>query len=621
LFLFQPWGNTGVALLIVSWWGWSYYYYRARSSAKASVGIIGGGIALISSLAVVNVDSEYKALGIVALYLASWVIMIYSLVKGVGPAGLIETVYAYWWLGWEYIRAIFRMIFVALGVRKATVVRSVKVKNETSKSVVTGVLIGIPVVAWLVMLLSRADVVYAEFVKNLVSARLLSELPGRIVISLVLLMILSPLLALTWRKYRSPVSGLRGKWGGEILVVTMMVVAVVGSFLVVQWPYVFAKVAQEIDLSQFGVATYSEYVQRGFVELIQVVGIGYLVGWAGYLTLPGGKEKLRRWLLLAQSVLGVEMLIFVASIMRRVLLYQSFHGLSLARMYGSMFLIWLVGMGVALIGRYLRPGWRWIRMEGVWIGVVVVATIGANFEGRVVKNPPTVNKRVDYVYLSQMPADGYMGWGSALDNTEAKLAEMVAQKPTKLDSEQRRELYYAGLVLQMTALHKDQLTWRYGSSEEVRAYMKTVVAGEKSMIEKYSNFANYYAGRSVQEYRANLEKAVSQLEGNEWEKVWVMINYPHYNSGTYTFSRYDQNFYSIHADWPGADSRPSSWGKWLASNMSERRAYQWISKEVPMERLQKAMSQYWQLKEVVMQQPEEDRRLEVDIAPNGMGWR
>lgn len=621
LFLFQPLGNVGLGMLMLSWWGWSYLYFGKKSKASKRVGWTSGILAMVSAGMVASVDSLVKVGLLVGLYGINWVLMVYSLVKGEGIGGLLESVYAFWWLGWEYVRSIFRMIFVALGLRKPLSVKNGSSQNGKGREIITGVLLGIPIVAWLVSLLSRADMVYAEFVRRIVSEQVLAELPGRMAISLVLLIILSPLLALTWRKYRSLSGSWRGKWGGEIRVITVMVTVVIGSFLVVQWPYVFAKVAQETDLSRFGVATYSEYVQRGFVELIQVVGIGYLVGWAGYLTTPAGKDKMRRFSLLISGLLGVEMMIFVASIIRRVLLYQSWHGLSLARMYGLTFLIVLVGMGGAVVGRYLRPSWSWAKLERAWIVGVIMVAVLANFEGRVIDNPPTVNGRVDYVYLSTLPADGYRGWGEALANAETKLAEMAAQKPAKLDAEERRELYYAGLVLQMTALRKDQLIWRYGSEKEVKDYMREITAGELIMLDKYPDEVNYSAGRSKQEYRAELEKALEQLSGKEWEKVKIIMSYPYYDSGEYTLSRYDTTFYGIHADWPGWKSRASKWGNMLTSNMSEKRAYEWLQQEVPTERLYQAMENYWQLKEVVMQGAESERKVEVDIAPSGLGWR
>jgi hypothetical protein len=118
----------------------------------------------------------------------------------------------------------------------------------------------------------------------------------------------------------------------------------VGAFLIVQWPYIFAHVAAETDLSQFGVATYSEYVKRGFIELLFISGILYSLLWVGLLTLRSKKEKTFHALQIIQSGVIVLFSIFLLSIARRILLYWDLHGLSLIRIYGGVFLLWIAGM-------------------------------------------------------------------------------------------------------------------------------------------------------------------------------------------------------------------------------------------------------------------------------------
>jgi len=100
----------------------------------------------------------------------------------------------------------------------------------------------------------------------------------------IFILFLAPLLIMKANRYVSPLGWLvKVNFAREMIVVTSMVVLVMGTFLVVQWPYVFANVTLETDLSKFGVAPYSEYVKRGFVDLLKVVSLVFATAWMGVL--------------------------------------------------------------------------------------------------------------------------------------------------------------------------------------------------------------------------------------------------------------------------------------------------------------------------------------------------
>lgn len=95
--------------------------------------------------------------------------------------------------------------------------------------------------------------------------------------------------------------------GTEIAVLLGLVTVVLGSFLIVEFPYVFANVA-ETSLSKFGVATYSEYVKRGFFEFLLVSVIVYGVLWAGLGALRAVSSQqitVRKILIFLQSILFI----------------------------------------------------------------------------------------------------------------------------------------------------------------------------------------------------------------------------------------------------------------------------------------------------------------------------
>ena len=152
--------------------------------------------------------------------------------------------------------------------------------------------------------------------------------------------------------------------------IIVMVTVVLGLFLTVQWPYVFVNVAKETDLSQFGVATYSEYVTRGFGELIAVVGLLWVVSWMAILTYKYTSPGMQKALQILHTILGLELVLFIVSIFRRVWLYQQYHGQTLSRIYGLAFLIWLSGMLVSQALRYVRRSGL-VTLEIAWSLLVI----------------------------------------------------------------------------------------------------------------------------------------------------------------------------------------------------------------------------------------------------------
>ena len=473
LFMFQTVGSLGVGLILMGWWVWTVATYRKPGRSLGLSGIVTVIIVILMQL----VNAKEKLAALTLLFGATWIVTTYDYVKGSAPGGLLELVLTPTWMAWEYLRGVRRVIgsfWSGEWVKNQTVVIKKKVTAGPSwiKSVLTGVVIGLPVVAWLISLLSHADPIFANFVKNIVSEEFLRQLPSRLVWSVFIVIMMLPLLKLAWRGYRSPLGFLTRGWEREMSIVLAMVVVVLGSFLVVQWPYVFVSVAKETDLSMYGVATYSEYVKKGFGDLLQVALLVWGVAWAALLV---GKNRV------GQALLGLEFGVFVVSIFRRVWLYQSLHGMTLARLYGLVVLVWLVGMMVSMIMRYLYQNVRWVRIEMAWMVAVIFGSILINMESFVVKDPPTVNGRVDYVYLSRLSGDGYAGWKQAQNWAAEKLDKLSkAEGPYAhiyfYDKDDRRDIFYAGLIARELTKSYHELIMQYGSDEEVREYFREVIS-------------------------------------------------------------------------------------------------------------------------------------------------
>jgi len=246
-------------------------------------------------------------------------------------------------------------------------------KSLVVRSLVIGLIIGLFVIGILISMFSNADPIFASFVKNILSADFLQNLSKRVILSILMGLILLPFLILRRENiFNSPI-GLfkRVNFVHEMSVIMALVALVMGLFLIVQWPYVFANVPFEKDLSKFGVATYSEYVRKGFSELLKIALFVYGLIWAGLVILRENKAQGRNILKIVQVLVLSEFVIFLFSIFRRVWLYQEYHGWSLIRIYGSFLLLWILGITIFLA---LRHFWqrRWVIPEMVFTALIIL---------------------------------------------------------------------------------------------------------------------------------------------------------------------------------------------------------------------------------------------------------
>jgi hypothetical protein len=133
-----------------------------------------------------------------------------------------------------------------------------------------------------------------------------------------------------------------------------------------------------------------------------------------------------------------------------------------ARVYGSIFLIWLIFLAISLL--FKKP-------KHLAISIALLTFVGlANVEKFIAQNnPPTVNNRIDYVYLSSMSTDGYEGWKMALDHAKKILdRDWKVLKP--IDSDTRQEVAYTYFILIRLNGEYHKLVSYYGDDVELNYY-------------------------------------------------------------------------------------------------------------------------------------------------------
>lgn len=629
LFFFHQFGLFALALLILALWFLLVQIFATTSTTTTTssnlvnsthaqntkiIKRLGTASIFIIVTLLTLLSAPEKIFLLVVLAIEVMAVSVYALSKQAELSGLLELALAGLISIREYLAGVWKMLggtwVNSFKESLKTTQKQQKEKSSWAKSIVLGLLAGLPLVAWLISILSKADPIFAKFVREILSEKLLAELPSRLIFSFLLLLLLAPFLLMKFKKYTSPLAWLdRVKWDREVAVVTIMVSLVLGTFLAVQWPYVFAQVALETDLSNFGVATYSEYVQKGFGDLLKVVLIVFATAWAGALIHKSQKTTERKVLSIAQAVLGLEFVVFIISIFRRVWLYQNSHGLSLARLYGLAILILISGLAVTLTLRYFYKQVKWVRVEALWVILITLAVIIGNMEGLIVKNPPTVNGRIDHVYLSRLPADGYQGWLQAYQWANDFLSKKSAESGL-IDKESRRDLYYAQLIVEELSGNFHDLIKDYGSDEEIRAYFLAEIAKEKNMVEKYLVFGDDQDTREEKDRQLKeLDEVMTAMDQEDWrEKVEIGNNRHQSNRG------YGQAYLkpeSLPKEYFGTTGRLDRIFNW---NYTRYRAYQQLKTEIGFANIARLQDEFLSLDRKVSSQPSEERSYEIDIS-------
>lgn len=473
VYLFHSIGSLGVVgfLLILSFIG-VFGYGIKRFSATWYIVVILGLLGWLT----VNRGALFPQLLLVLGMVLSFIVLWYvTLAKKRFINSFSELLLVPVTLFNAYRIAIWRSVTAIISLRKQSPSPIINTASEWIPSIIVGIIIGIPLVAVLLILLRNADPIFNKTIGNVLSYITLSNTSLRIIIGLISFFSVIPLAFMSLKRQNSQVLDVNESLIKPITVVMTMIALTLVLFLIIQWPYIFVSVAKEYELTNYGISTYSEYVKRGFGEFLITSFIVYSFLWVGILSLRTFKGTKRPLLFYVQTVVTIIFLVFLISIFRRVLLYWEFHGLTVIRLYGSIFLLWVGFLGSTLFLRSIKK-YTWIYIESAVTICFLIAIGYVNAEQFIVRHhPPTVNNTIDIVYLSRLSTDGYEGWKIAYNVSKEYLSELH-KKEGLLNEEDRRKAAYSGLSLGLLNREYYQLISVHGSDADKREYTKAVMS-------------------------------------------------------------------------------------------------------------------------------------------------
>lgn len=416
-----------------------------------------------------------------------------------------------------------------LGILSQDNLSSKHVEKDIISSLVRGLIIAVPIFGILLFLLLKADPIF-----NKLAQTTLTGIGERTITSLI---IFAVLLGFGLEKFREKMfvqkenNKIAAGKSHELAIIIGSVITLFALFIVVQFRYLFSTVGER-ELSQLGITTltYSDYVRRGFFELLIAAGIAsfVIIHVLKYVHHLRGGQKL---LIQAFSgILTVETGLLLLSAAKRVALYADAHGLTRARVFGFVFLIWLSILLIIFLIRIYKDGKKeLIITANIVMTLVIFILINiVNIDGLIAtKYKPTVNNEVDYNYITNLSTDAYASWKPAIADADSIVSQL--EKKDKLSAEDNRKIYWARLSLDNINSSIGYLISKYGTVKEILEWRKDkyhwvdwVEEMRKGNGEKFPK--NVAETRTWQAYNASEYNAYKMVSGNMsyFQQIFVL---------------------------------------------------------------------------------------------------
>ncbi|BAJ63919.1 hypothetical protein ANT_18930 [Anaerolinea thermophila UNI-1] len=263
---------------------------------------------------------------------------------------------------WDYIRTVAVLIFEAVTNPFRQQTFSQPHSQESQKSlprqgwaVLRGILLSLPVLGVLVILLASADLVFAERLQTVFGALRLDKFPEtlfRLFYVCVLTVIFCGVLLHTFFPVY-PVQPTREKrlfppflgWTESSIVLSSVILLFV-FFVILQFQYLFGGQA---NIHEAGF-TYAEYARRGFGELVWVALISLMLILSLHAVCRCDTSSYQRGFIFLSSLLIILVSVILASAMQRLILYEQAYGFTRLRTYTHIFIPWLGGLFLAVLG-------------------------------------------------------------------------------------------------------------------------------------------------------------------------------------------------------------------------------------------------------------------------------
>lgn len=334
--------------------------------------------------------------------------------------------------------------------------------NKLMSAFLRGVIIVLPIFALLVILLTHADPIFNKLIGNF-----FENIWQRILVSTFIFIGLINIGFLRIKEFTHSKEVSLDQASHktyELIIIIGSIAFLFAIFIAIQFRYFFSNIGER-ELHKLGIfsLTYSEYVRKGFFELVAASTIAILVMFYALRFLHKLKGRHKLLIQILSSVFIIEIGLILISAFQRINLYALTHGLTRARVFGVIFLIWLaITLIILLIQIIKQIKKEWIFKLSLAPAVVIFLVSNIiNIDGLIAtKFRPSVNGEIDYYYLSDLSFDAADTWKDAVIDSKKVVDQLEAFR--NFSSEDYRKFYWAKNTLERLDSKIDYLKLKYG---------------------------------------------------------------------------------------------------------------------------------------------------------------
>lgn len=206
-------------------------------------------------------------------------------------------------------------------------------------------------------------------------------------------------------------------------------------FLFIQVKYLFGS---HEAIPNFDI-TYSEYVRKGFIELLTTTFLGGIIAYL--IILKAKTVKQSKFLSGLNVILVIELMALLGSALKRDLLYMEVYGLTRVRLIGGIFLAWLAATLIMLLITNLS---KRLQEKQLFLGIFVISVIAFmylnafNMDLKIATAEPPEGQHLDYFYITSLSIDAAKGWDKIIQDMSLQFDTLMNQNT--LTDEQKKLL-------------------------------------------------------------------------------------------------------------------------------------------------------------------------------------
>ncbi|QQR54816.1 DUF4173 domain-containing protein [Candidatus Peregrinibacteria bacterium] len=206
------------------------------------------------------------------------------------------------------------------------------------------------------------------------------------------------------------------------------------GFIFIQAKYLFG--ANE-SIVNFDI-TYSDYVRKGFIELLVTSLLGALLSYG--MTLKSHALELKKHVNALKGLnlfLILELFVILASALQRDLIYMDVYGLTRIRFIGLFLLAWIAGL---LFAMGIFSIWKRFTEHRLFTSLFLLSFLGffalnmVNIDGWIAQ----ASKNKDYFYINHLSTDAANAWEDSLEHAQSTLSPFISN--TSLTDEEKQTI-------------------------------------------------------------------------------------------------------------------------------------------------------------------------------------